>query len=193
MYCVPDLAKAVAEFAQKTGVKPTYGGRHLRQGTHNALLKIGDKMYLEFLAIDPENQDVPPPRWMGIDLLTTPKITRWALHSDDIERDKKILPADLAVTHAAQRQTAAGDLLHWQMTLPLPSPEVELLPFFINWKAVHPTDNLMQEMQLEKVEFGYPKPAEFQQFELQVEQETFHAKESRIRVHFAGEKGEIIL
>jgi len=40
VYCVPDLEEAIDFFNQKLGVTPLVGGRHLLQGTKNALIKI---------------------------------------------------------------------------------------------------------------------------------------------------------
>ena len=68
VYAVPDLGAAVEEFEARTGIRPVFGGYHKDRGTKNALVSLGHKVYLEFLAIDAESE-VTPPRWMGIDLL----------------------------------------------------------------------------------------------------------------------------
>ena len=47
---VGDLEKGIAEFTEKTGVKPTFGGVHKGIGTHNALVSLDNGMYLEILA-----------------------------------------------------------------------------------------------------------------------------------------------
>ena len=39
---------------QRTGVAPQPGGKHVAMGTHNALLRLGERVYLEIIAIDPE-------------------------------------------------------------------------------------------------------------------------------------------
>lgn len=52
VYCVPDLEAAIQHFLKVYDISFTYGGQHLTQGTHNAILNIGNGAYLELLAID---------------------------------------------------------------------------------------------------------------------------------------------
>lgn len=42
------------------------------------------------------------------------------------------------------RNTAKGSLLKWKLALPLPTPEVEIMPFMVDWgqTATHPNDEL---------------------------------------------------
>jgi len=49
---VDDLDRGVKAFEAATGVKPVYGGKH-PGGTHNALVSLGEGMYLEILAVQP--------------------------------------------------------------------------------------------------------------------------------------------
>ena len=96
--CVRDLAEAVNRFDIDYGVKAHLGGRHLTQGTHNAIIKIGDQIYLEILAPDPENLDHKGSRWMGIDLITNiPIITRWCLNTPYLIEDSKTLKKKIRI------------------------------------------------------------------------------------------------
>ena len=36
-------------------MRPRRGGKHVAMGTHNSLLRLGDGVYLEVIAIDPDN------------------------------------------------------------------------------------------------------------------------------------------
>lgn len=147
VYTVPNLEAAVADLAKKLGVKPVIGGRHDTQGTKNALVKLNDGAYLEILAADDENTAIPPPRWMGVDVLTGPKVTRWALKSDDLAADATILkraePA-LGKVKAGSRQRPDGSWLRWELIMPTATPEVDVLPFMVDWSKsdVHPYDVL---------------------------------------------------
>lgn len=152
VYCVIDLEKAIDKFQNSTGIKPVMGGRHLSKGTKNALVNLGNKCYLEILAVDKESK-IEAPRWMGIDLISQPTITRWSLKSTDLEEELSILEnynAKLALVETGQRETNQGQLLNWNMTLPLPAPEVELMPFITDWSKSqgHPTEQLPQKAEL---------------------------------------------
>lgn len=147
VYTVPNLEAAVEDLTQKLGVKPIIGGRHDTQGTKNALVNLTDGAYLEILAADEENTAISPPRWMGIDVLTGPKITRWALKSDDLAADaatlKRVDPA-LGEIKAGSRQRPDGSWLRWELIMPTAAPEVDVLPFMVDWSEsdVHPHEVL---------------------------------------------------
>ena len=58
-------------------------------GTHNALLGLGEGMYLEILARDPD-QRAPPRSWLGVDSVVAtgrPRITAWAVAPVPEDRD----------------------------------------------------------------------------------------------------------
>ncbi len=163
VYCVPKLETAMDSFENKTGCRPVFGGYHTTQGTKNALINLGNQCYLEFLAIDRDNKNITDSRWMGIDLIEKPTMTRWALKSSDLERENEILKAynpQLANITGGQRKTPKGKMLKWQLTMPLPKPTVELVPFLIDWQKseAHPTDNLPDDCELVGLEFRTPKP-----------------------------------
>lgn len=167
VYCVHDLEASTRAFADASGVAPVFGGYHQTQGTKNALVGLGDKCYLEFLAIDPDNETIEPPRWMGIDLLAEPKLTRWAIASEGLEQEAAILEKEqtgLGEISGGERMTPSGKLLRWQLTLPRPEPEVELLPFLIDWSASekHPADGLPEKIKLLELSLTHPAPQRVQ-------------------------------
>jgi hypothetical protein len=163
VYSVPDLDKAMDDLENLLGIRPIFGGHHTTKGTKNALLNLGEGCYLEILAVDDQNKDIQPPRWMGIDLIEKPKMTRWCLKSNNLENDAKVIKAHLNTMgeiSGGQREIGDGKLLKWEMILPLAAPEVELIPFMVNWgnSTAHPTDGLEAKCQLLKLELTHPSP-----------------------------------
>ena len=162
VYAVPNLEKAVAELEKKLGVAPVMGGHHRSQGTHNALVHLGKGCYLEIIAPDPANTDFNGQRWMGIDLVTSPKITRWAVKSNDLDRDAAYLSTvdpRLGDLKGGSRKKPDGTKLIWKATVTLSEPEVEILPFVIDWKgADHPTNALPQVCKLIELRGMHPTP-----------------------------------
>ena len=97
--------------------------------------------------MDPENTEVAPPRWMGMDYLTEPKLTRWAMASDLSDTALQALRdyrPEMAVVKAGARDTPEGKHLRWSLTDPTDSPEVEIVPFLIDWSRSeqHPAEAL---------------------------------------------------
>jgi len=48
-----NLEQGVAWIEERLGAHPQPGGKHVAMGTHNALLRIGARVYLEIIAVDP--------------------------------------------------------------------------------------------------------------------------------------------
>ena len=63
----PDLAEGVAHVRECLDLDIPFGQRHAYMGTHNHLLQLGDAVYLEIIAIDPEADPPFRPRWFGLD------------------------------------------------------------------------------------------------------------------------------
>lgn len=166
VYVVPDLQKGMTELEHRLGCPVIYGGQHLNQGTHNALVNLGNNCYLELLAIDQTNSKISAPRWMGVDIVQEPQLTRWALKSKQLEQDVQILQkANAAMQNIVQgsRQRTDGSILNWEILMPLPQPAVELLPFMVDWQdSIHPTESLDTHCQLVELKATHPNPLTLQ-------------------------------
>lgn len=167
VYCVPNLEDALNDLEKKLGVRPSFGGYHTTQGTKNAVLHLGNACYLEILAADKDNTAITPPRWMGIDLIQTPKITRWAIKSIDLQQDSQVLKKyqpDMGRIEGGQRRTSNGGLLTWQMIMPLAVPEVDIIPFMTDWQQseVHPTGQMAEHCRLLDLTLTHPTPQNLQ-------------------------------
>lgn len=199
VYAVPDLARGIEDFEKLTGLRPRVGGKHPEHGTHNALVGLSNGAYFEIIAPDPDSS-VAPPRWMGVDLLTEPKITRWCLRTDDLsaraERLRHTLPGHGELS-TGKRQTPEGILLHWKMTLPLPTPEVDIIPFFIDWSnsEAHPAESLDAALHLHGLELYHPEAERMQILfrENKLDVEIREGEEIAIRVTLDTSAGKVRL
>lgn len=166
VYAVPNLEKGIAKLEKKLGVQAIVGGKHLTKGTHNALINLGNQSYLEVIAVDPDNQIIKEPRWMGVDTdLVGGKLTRWALKSSEIAEQVEFLyqiNPNLAKVEQGSRKKEDGTMLKWQLSLPLAHPQVEITPFLIDWAdSIHPCSSLTQACSLIKLEATHPTPQDY--------------------------------
>jgi hypothetical protein len=63
----PSLAEGVSHVRTCLDLDVPFGQRHAYMGTHNHLLQLGDMVYLEIVALDPEAAAPGRPRWFGLD------------------------------------------------------------------------------------------------------------------------------
>ena len=131
----------------RLGVRPQRGGRHVAMGTHNSLLKLGGKTYIEVIAIDPDAAVPHRPRWFALDtkalqsaLQEAPRLIHWVVRTDDIDAARSASPVDPGKVHAMTRGAFA-----WRITIPADGhlPGGGVLPTLIQWAdADHPADAL---------------------------------------------------
>ncbi|MDQ2917364.1 MAG: VOC family protein [Pseudomonadota bacterium] len=141
------LAAGTEWVESRLGVRPQPGGRHVAMGTHNALVGLGPRLYLEIVAIDPEGSAPTRPRWFDLDeprmrarLAEGPALIHWVVRSLDIEADAACSPTDLGSIVTMRR----GDF-EWRITVPGDGhlPERGLVPTLIQWSdRRHPADLL---------------------------------------------------
>ena len=88
-----NLEQGVAYIKEKLGVEMPFGGKHLKLGTHNHLIQVGKNIFLEIIAIDPDQPVPERPRWFGLDdpliqmsLDQTPRLLSWVVNC---KNDKK--------------------------------------------------------------------------------------------------------
>lgn len=63
----PTLSEGVAHVRNCFGIDVPFGTRHAYMGTHNHRLQLGNSVYLEIVASDPEGVDPDRARWFGLD------------------------------------------------------------------------------------------------------------------------------
>lgn len=160
VYAVPDLAAAVAEVEERSGVRAQAGGKHTGLGTHNALLALGSQTYLEIIAPDPGQPQPSMPRPFGIDGVRRGGLAGWALACDDIDtaiaraRSRGYDPGEPV---DAQRAGPTGTLLRWRLTLNAMAGG--LIPFLISWgDTEHPARSAPHGLTLEAFHLEHPDP-----------------------------------
>jgi hypothetical protein len=138
---IADLQKGIADLERATGVRAEYGGAHLGRGTHNALLALGDRHYLEIIALNPDD---PADAGEMKDLRTLPALTPigWAVRSDDLaalQRGLREHGLKAGEIRPGSRTRPDGSKLSWS-TLGVESGS-PLMPFFIQWGSdtAHPS------------------------------------------------------
>ena len=156
-----DLDAGAVWLEQQLGVTLVPGGKHIRMGTHNRLLGLGDSFYLELIAIDPTAPPPDRPRWFALDRLQTqgrPRLIHWVARSDHISHD------------TAASSEAPGDILpmergdyRWRITVPADGhlPGEGLVPTLIQWDVpFHPASRLPDSgCRLMKLEGFHAQPA----------------------------------
>lgn len=139
----PDLESGSDYVFQQLGVKPQPGGKHERMGTHNRLLKLGDSIYLEVIAVNPQSLPVGRARWFELDNINTDtklKFATWVVRTNDIHAAAKASPIPLGAVELMSR----GDL-NWLITIPEDGvmPMNGIIPVLIQWETtIHPADKL---------------------------------------------------
>ena len=148
----------------RLGARPLRGGKHVAMGTHNSLLKLGEKIYLEVIAIDPDGVAPGRPRWFGLDTAAlraavqeAPRLIHWVARTDDIFAARRACPVDCAEVHAMARGK-----FEWRITIPADGrlPGGGVLPTLIQWADErHPTDAMPDAgIRLVALAAAHPEP-----------------------------------
>lgn len=142
IYATPDLDAGVERVEAALGVRAAIGGRHPAWATRNALIGLGDLVYLEIVGPDPDAAPPGAPRPFGLDSLHAPRLATWVARGSALESlaaAAKERGVDLGEVGSRSRQRPDGTLLSWTMTDPTAARADGLLPFFIDWgNSPHP-------------------------------------------------------
>ena len=156
-----DLAQGAAHVRARLGVEVQPGGRHPLMGTHNALLKLGPRTYLELIAVDPEGT-AQRPRWFGLDTPAVrartargPFLLTWVAACGDVAAGAA-LDAGFGEVIAASRGAFS-----WRITVPADGGlnRDGVVPALIQWNGdAHPCDGLEDSgCVLRRLELRHPQ------------------------------------
>jgi hypothetical protein len=121
------------------------GGKHALMGTHNRLLKLDARRFLEVIAIDPDAPAPARPRWFGLDtpamharLAKGPALIHWVDRTDDLEGALARYPEKVEILSLARGS------YRWRIGVP---PDGRLpanggAATLIQWDDAHPWDAL---------------------------------------------------
>jgi hypothetical protein len=162
VYAVPQLDCGIEHVERLLGVRATPGGRHAGRGTHNALVALGARTYLEIIGPDPEQASVSGPVWFGIDRLTEPTLVTWAVAASDLEGIAASSAQNgitLGNIISGGRTRTDGVELRWRYTDPLRLIADGIVPFFIDWAdSPHPAQTAAQGASLAALRAEHPQP-----------------------------------
>jgi hypothetical protein len=156
------LEAGAAHVRAALGVEMQPGGEHVRMGTHNCLLRLGEKLYLEVIAPNPGAQRPDRPRWFQLDepeSIRTPRLATWAVRCDDIRAADAASPVPLGKVEAMTRGS-----FEWLITVPEDGKLRlgGLAPTLIQWSSkAHPGETLEDfGCSLLRIEGSHPRPGE---------------------------------
>jgi hypothetical protein len=159
------LAQGLAYLRDALGIDLPAGGAHPRMATHNHLLRLGDSVFLELIAIDPAAPAPVRPRWFQLDdpelqaqLAIAPRLLTWVVRPRDIAETFLASHARLGALEPMQR----GDL-RWLISFPNDGtlPQGGMIPSLIRWPhGPHPASRMADlGCSLERFEAVHPDPA----------------------------------
>lgn len=139
----PTLDAGEAWVRDRLNVTLQTGGEHPQMGTQNRLLRLGEAMYLEVIAVDPDAACPSRPRWFGLDILAPhaqPRLAGWMVRTADIHASATASTEALGRIESMDRGS-----LEWLLSIPEGGNLVlgGVAPSLIQWQAgSHPASNL---------------------------------------------------
>lgn len=141
----PSLEAGSEHVRAALGVMPQRGGEHATMGTYNALVRLGDALYLEVIAVNPGAPPPDRPRWFELDRpgagdAATTRLATWVARTADIHAASSASPIPLG-----RIESMARGPLRWLVTVPDDGslPAQGIAPTLIQWlNEPHPASRL---------------------------------------------------
>ena len=195
----PDLATGVDEIERLCGVRPAIGGRHPDWGSHNALLSLGPRTYLEVIAPDPESAVPPEKRPSVFTRPGTNLVNGWIANQSNIAGALALLSdhgCRMGTPVHGRRALPDGRVLSWTLTDPSVTLFDGVMPILIDWgDSPHPGGGSPPGCSLESLRLGHPRADELagllELLEIRIPVE--HSAEPFIRAGIDGPSGSVEL
>jgi hypothetical protein len=139
----PTLRQGCDELFHLSGLEAAFGGVHATGGSHNAIISLTARTYVEVLSIDPA-QSVGATRDWLLPAQDRSGLATFAIASSDLDAVlDAALGAGLRVSPPGlySRRTPEGQLLRWRGAQVSGHAFGAAMPFFIEWLGgCHPSD-----------------------------------------------------
>jgi hypothetical protein len=205
IWACADLERGSRRFEALTGVRPRFGGVHASGLTHNALVGLGNRCYLEILApVGPAgpNDD----HWCRLARTAQePQVLTYCLRSPSPLSELASTFEGFGWKNAAVasngRTTPEGVRLRWQWLAPTVEQFGLAFPFFIDWlDSSHPAQSLgvaqpESGILLQRFAVGHPHAAELRRTLAEIGSaiETYAADDAQFRVQLQTPLGAVSL
>jgi Glyoxalase-like domain len=133
------------------GVEASGGGKHAGLATHNTLIGLNARHYLEIIAIDADAGAPDFPRWFGLDteevqsmIAHGPRLVAWVARASGAENAIETFAAVTGNPVSVVRPAQRGDF-RWRFAFTPDGarPRGGVLPHLIQWDVpIHPCDRL---------------------------------------------------
>jgi hypothetical protein len=153
-----DLDEAVEALQARSGVRAAAGGHHPELGTHNALARLGDRVFLEVIAPDPAL--VPGEFSRRLATLAEPTLLMWAARTTDATATATRARAAGygALVTDGHRVRPDGQVLRWVNVFVSGHGAGTLVPFFVEWRGPHPAADAPAGLALASFTLETPQP-----------------------------------
>lgn len=200
-----DLERGSRRFEALTGIQPRFGGVHASGLTHNALVGLGKRCYLEILApVGPAGPG--DDHWCRLARAAhEPRVLTYCLRSahplSELASTFDAWGWKNAVVASNGRTTPEGVRLRWQWLAPAADGFGLAFPFFIDWlDSPHPADSAggapaASGALLQGFAVGHPRAAELHKALADVGSavETYTADEVQFRLQLQTPLGPVLL
>jgi hypothetical protein len=205
LWAVSDLEEGSAHFETMSGVRPVYGGVHASGQTHNALVRLAERAYLEILAPfgSPAAQEDEFCRLARA--ATEPRVVTYCMRSTRPLAEVAAVAAargwERSVVLENGRVTPQGARLRWRWLGPSVPRFARAFPFFIDWlDSPHPAETLraatpVAGVRLRGFAVGHPQATALAEIleELGSPVATFGAQSLQFRVELDTPRGVLVL